>query len=183
VTHVVAIASVSGGRVAQQSAKSLIVVTVLFVLFRVAGKRELSQLNVYDLAMLMALSNAVQNSMTGGLGNLAIGLATSSTVVVSAWVVTRVIGRRPGLERRVMGTPSVLVLDGRILRGHLRREEVTDDELAEACRGRGIEGPSAAKLVALEVDGSISVIPYAAQPADDGRPRRGRRKRRSPPDR
>ncbi len=159
-THVLALASVSGARVAQQCAKSLIVVVVLFALFRVAGKRELSQLNVYDLAMLMALSNAVQNSMTAGLGNLTVGLATSSTVVVSAWIVTRVIARRPQLERRVMGTPSLLVLDGRILKQHLRREQVTDDELAEACRGRGCGGPTDAKMVTLEVDGSISVVPY-----------------------
>jgi uncharacterized membrane protein YcaP (DUF421 family) len=181
VTHVVAIASVSGARVAQQSAKTLIVVVVLFVVFRVAGKRELSQLNVYDLAMLMALSNAVQNSMTGGLGNLPVGLATSSTVIVSAWIVSRVIARRPRLERRVMGTPSLLVHDGRVLKDHLRREQVTDDELAEACRGRGIEGPADAKMVALEVDGSISVIPYGPQ-HDDDQPRRKRRNRKPPTD-
>jgi uncharacterized membrane protein YcaP (DUF421 family) len=182
VTHVAAIASVSGARVAQQSAKTLIVVVVLFVLFRVAGKRELSQLNVYDLAMLMALSNAVQNSMTGGLGNLPVGLATSSTVVVTSWIVSRVLARSPRLERRVMGTPSLLVLDGRVLKDHLRREEVTDDELAEACRGRGIERPSDAKMVALEVDGSISVIPYGPQHDHRDQPRRTRRNRRPPAD-
>jgi uncharacterized membrane protein YcaP (DUF421 family) len=176
---VLAIASVSAGAVAQQCAKSLIVVTVLFVGFRVAGKRELSQLNVYDLAMLMALSNAVQNAMTAGLGNLSVGLATSSTVVMSAWALTRVLARRQQLERRVMGTPSLLVFDGRILTARLRREEVTDEQLAEACRERGIDDPSDAKLVVLEVDGSISVIPATTKPTVAPPPKRTRRRRRS----
>jgi uncharacterized membrane protein YcaP (DUF421 family) len=175
---VFAIASVSAGGVAQQCVKSLVVVVVLFVGFRVAGKRELSQLNVYDLAMLMALSNAVQNAMTAGLGNLWVGLATSSTVVASAWALTRVLARRPRLERRVMGTPSLLVFDGKILTDRMRREEVTDEQLAEACRGRGIENPSDAKLVVLEVDGSISVIAETTTPTRSRPPERRRRRRK-----
>jgi uncharacterized membrane protein YcaP (DUF421 family) len=174
-SSVLAIASVSAGHVAQQCAKSLIIVLVLFVGFRVAGKRELSQLNVYDLAMLIALSNAVQNAMTAGLGNLSVGLATSSTVVVSAWAVTRVLARRPRLERQLLGTPTLLVFNGKILVDRLRREEVTDEQLAEACRERGIDNPSKAKSVVLEVDGSISVIPETSKPADK-RPNKRRRR-------
>lgn len=172
-----AIASVSAGDVAQQSAKALIMVIVLFVGFRIAGKRELSQLNVYDLAMLMALSNAVQNAMTAGLGNLSVGLATSSTVVVAAWAITRVLARRPRLERRVIGTPSLLVFDGKVLTDRLRREEVTAEQLAEACRERGIDDPRDARLVVLEVDGSISVIPETSKPTGSGSRRRRRRRR------
>ena len=79
--HVLALAPVSATRVAEQAAKTAVVVVVLLVGFRLTGKRGLSQFNVYDLAMIIALSNAVQNAMTGGLGNLPIGLATSSTVL------------------------------------------------------------------------------------------------------
>jgi uncharacterized membrane protein YcaP (DUF421 family) len=179
----VAITSVSAGYVAQQCAKSLIVVIVLFVGFRVAGKRELSQLNVYDLAMLMALSNAVQNAMTAGRGNLAVGLATSSTIVVAAWALTRVLARRPRLERRVMGSPCLLVFDGKVLTDRMRREEVTQDQLAEACRSRGLDDPRRAKMVVLEVDGSISVI-QATATGKGSQPRvRKRRGRRSATDR
>jgi uncharacterized membrane protein YcaP (DUF421 family) len=179
VTVVFAIASVSTTQVAQQCVKSLIVVAFLFVGFRVAGKRELSQLNVYDLAMLMALSNAVQNAMTAGLGNLWVGLATSSTVVISAWAFTRILARRPGLERGVMGTPTLLVFNGKILTDRLRREAVTAEQLVEACRERGIEGPGDAKSVVLEVDGSISVIPETDKPTRARAPKRRGRKGKS----
>lgn len=181
-TLIVAIAPITAGRVVEQCVKSLIVVIVLFVGFRVAGKRELSQLNVYDLAMLMALSNAVQNAMTAGLGNLEIGLATSSTVVVAAWAITRLLARSPTLERTVMGSPTLLVYDGRVLVDRLRREQLTDTELNEACRERGIDSPADCKMVVLEVDGSISVVPSSTTPAvsrPDKAHRRRHRRRKS----
>jgi uncharacterized membrane protein YcaP (DUF421 family) len=150
--------------------KTLIVVVVLIAGLRLLGKREMSQLNVYDLALLMAISNAVQNAMTGGRGNLAIGLVTSSTVVATAWALTRVIARRPALESRVVGSPTILVHDGVVLQDRMRRERIDHDELLETLRGHGLENPGQAALVVLEVDGTLSVVPR-----DSGRGRAGRR--------
>ncbi|HEY5165662.1 MAG TPA: hypothetical protein VIJ44_06915, partial [Acidimicrobiia bacterium] len=112
---IVALAPVSAGRVGEQAAKTVILVIVLLIGFRISGKREMSQFTVYDLAMIIALSNAVQNAMTGGLGNFPIGLATSSTIVVTAWGISRLLARRPRLATEVLGTPTLLVNDGRVL--------------------------------------------------------------------
>ena len=152
-------APIAASDVVVQAIKSVIVVSFLLVGFRVLGKREAAQLSVYDLAMLFALSNAVQNAMTAGKGNLAVGVATSSAVVVTAWAVTRFLTRRPRLEARVIGTPTILVHDGQVLSGRMRRERVTDEELAAAIRSYGLEGPLEVALAVLEVDGSISVVP------------------------
>jgi uncharacterized membrane protein YcaP (DUF421 family) len=181
VTLVVALAPVTASRVGEQAAKTLIVVVVLLIGFRLTGKRELAQFNVYDLAMLMALANAVQNAMTGGLGNFPIGLATSSTVVIAAWAISRVLARRSTLEARVLGSPVLLVNDGHVLDDRLRHQHVSRDELDEACRERGLESPTDCHLVVLEVDGSLSVVPQKAarldRPPREGRPRRVRRRR------
>jgi uncharacterized membrane protein YcaP (DUF421 family) len=181
VTLVVALAPVSASRVGEQAAKTLIIVVVLLIGFRITGKRELSQFNVYDLAMIMALSNAVQNAMTGGLGNLPIGLVTSSTVVLAAWAISWVLSRRSRLETRVLGSPVLLVNDGHVIEDRLRREHVSPDELDEACRERGMDSPHDARLVVLEVDGSISVVAHQTtgtqRQAPEGRLRRGRRRR------
>jgi uncharacterized membrane protein YcaP (DUF421 family) len=180
-----AIPPISAHRLEVQAIKTLIVLVLLVVGFRVLGKREAAQLNVYDLAMLMALANAVQNAMTGGLGNLAIGLATSSTLVIAAAVLTRFVVHRPGLEARVVGSPVLLVHDGRVLGSRLRRNLVSPNELAEACRQHGVEGPGGCAMAVLEVDGSISIVPSASTPAGDDVPTGGstrrRRRRRSPP--
>ena len=130
-TLVLALAPVSAGRVGEQAAKTAIIVIVLLVGFRVTGKRGIAQFNIYDLAVLMALSNAGQNAMTGGLGNLPIGLATTSTVVIAAWALSRVLARRPQLEQRVLGTAVPLVNDGRVIDARLRQEHVSREELDE----------------------------------------------------
>ncbi len=182
---VLALAPVSGGHVAEQAAKTAILVLLLFVGFRLTGKRELAQFTVYDLAMIMALSNAVQNAMTGGLGNLPIGLVTSSTVVIVAWLLSRVLARRPGLERRVLGTPTLLVSHGQPLRGPMQRARVSPEQLEEACRERGVESPGDCDLVVLEIDGSMSVVPRdqvdGTEPPDPSRPASGRRRARRRP--
>jgi uncharacterized membrane protein YcaP (DUF421 family) len=143
-----------------QAAKTLVVLTVVATGLRLLGKRETSQLNVYDLAMLMALANSVQNAITGGKGNLAVGLVTSSVLVIVAWGVTRLIVREPGLERAVVGSPTILVHRGTVLSDQLRRQGISLDELRAVARGYGISDLDRVHTCVLEVDGSISVIPY-----------------------
>jgi uncharacterized membrane protein YcaP (DUF421 family) len=174
---------VSAHRVAVQVVKTLIVFALLVVGFRLLGKREIATLNVYDLAMLMALANAVQNAMTGGLGNFPIGVATSSTLIVAAYVLTRLIVRWPALERRVVGQPVLLVNHGQVLPQRLRRNLVTPSDLDEACRQRGVDGPGGCDMAVLEVDGSISIIPRSGEatatpPPPTAKPRRRSRRRR-----
>lgn len=152
-------AAISPSDVGVQVIKTIIIVLFLLVGFRLFGKREMSQLSVYDLAMLFALSNAVQNAMTAGYGNLAVGLACSATVVIVAWALTRVLYRRPRLAARVIGTPTILCRDGQVLVGPQRYCRVTDEELDAAVRAYGLETPKDAALAVLEVDGSISVVP------------------------
>jgi uncharacterized membrane protein YcaP (DUF421 family) len=162
------IPSLSAHRVGAQAIKTLIVFVFLVVGFRVLGKREAATLNIYDLAMLMALANAVQNAMTGGLGNFPVGLAASSTLVVAAWVLTRFIVRRPGVEEHVIGSPVLVVNNGRVIRSRLRRNLVSPAELDQACREHGVDGPGGCAMVVLEVDGSLSVVPKQAPDGDDG---------------
>ncbi|MEA2501267.1 MAG: hypothetical protein QOD01_1378 [Actinomycetota bacterium] len=161
-----------------QAAKTLVVFAVVATGLRLLGKRETSQLNVYDLAMLMALANAVQNAMTGGKGNLAVGLVTSSVLVLVAWGVTKLIVRRPGLERTIIGSPTILVHRGSVLPDRLRRQGVSLEELRAAARGYGISDLARVHTCVLEVDGSISVIPYP----DAGRDHAGQHPRPDKPE-
>jgi len=158
-TAVLALARAGPAVLTVQAAKTFVMVVFLIVAFRLTGKREVSQLTVYDLAMLMALSNAVQNAMTAGRGNLGVGLVSSTVVVVVAWALTRGLTYRPSWDRLVLGTPSLLAYDGRVLAGEMRRERITQSELDEAIREHGIKGIADVFMAVLEVDGSISVLP------------------------
>lgn len=174
----VGLAPVAPHAVVAQVAKTVIILIVLVTGFRLLGKRQAAQLNVYDLALLLALSNAVQNAMTGGRGNLSVGLATSTAILLSAWAVTRLFSRRPSAEARIIGAPTILIRHGRILAPRLRRELVTREALLEAIRQHGVDRPGDVDLAVLEVDGSISVItrPKTADKAVEARRRRRRRR-------
>jgi uncharacterized membrane protein YcaP (DUF421 family) len=63
------------------------------------------------------------------------------------------------VEERWVGTPTTLISDGQLLREHMRREHVTEDEVMAALRQHGLCDPLEARLAVLEVDGTLSVVP------------------------
>jgi len=141
------------------AAKSFVVLLFLLVAFRFMGKREIAQFNIYDLALVMAIANAVQNAMTRGQGELVVGFVTAGTILLGAWLLTRLFWHAPALEGRILGTPTVLVLNGVVLEDRMRHERITEDELATALRQHGLSDPEQAKMAILEIDGSISIVP------------------------
>ena len=146
-----------------QAAKTAVVFVALAAGLRLLGKREAGQLNVYDLAMLIALANAVQNAMTGGKGNLGVGLVDSSVVVLAAWAVTRLVVRFPALEPVAVGSPTILVYNGRVLPDRLRRQRVSREELRAAMRASGYSSFRQVHTAILEVDGSITIVGHTGE--------------------
>lgn len=141
------------------AAKSAVVLILLFLAFRVLGKRQVGQLNIYDLALIMALANAVQNAMTAGKGDLGVGIVSSGTLLLIGYVLVRLFARSKKAERLLIGMPTVIVNRGQILRHRMRRERITQDELLAAIRQHGLQSPNQVKMAVLEVDGSISIVP------------------------
>ena len=141
------------------AAKTAIVMLFLFIAFRLLGKRNVGQMNLYDLAMIMALANAVKNAMTAGKGNLAVGIVSSGTLLAIGWAASRFFIRSPKTESLLLGSPAVLLTDGKILKDRLVAERISKDELMTAMRMHGITDPKKVALAVLEVDGSISIVP------------------------
>ncbi len=141
------------------AAKTAVVLILLFLAFRVLGKRQVGQLNIYDLAMIMALANAVQNAMTAGRGDLWVGITSSATLLTVGWAMTRLFLKSKRAERLLIGMPTVILNKGKVLQHRMRRERVTRDELLAAIRQHGLQSPAQVKMAVLEVDGSISIVP------------------------
>ncbi len=140
-------------------ARSAMVALCVLIGFRLFGKRQLGQMNIYDLAMIMAVANAVQNAMTAGRGELAIGLACVGSLLTVGRILTTVFLHYPKLESQLLGTPTLLIENGRVIRTNIRREGITEQQLLTALREHGLETPAQARLGILEVDGSLSVVP------------------------
>ena len=126
---------------------------------RVFGKRELGQMNIYDLVLIIVLANAVQNAMVGPDTSLLGGLIAAATLLVLNRIFTFVMARSDKLEKFMVGEPMLIVNDGEILKDRCAREGITREQVMAALREHGIERLEDAHMCVLEVDGSISVVP------------------------
>jgi len=127
---------------------------------RLSGKREVGQMTPFDLTLLLLISNAVQNAMTGPDTSLVGGVVAAATLLVLNYLVAEVSGGNRRFRKFVEGQPSLLVHDGKVIAAHMAKEHVSMDELQRALREHGIATCNDVALAVLEVDGSISCLKY-----------------------
>ena len=139
--------------------RPIIVYVALVGLLRLGGRRELAQMNSFDLVILLIISNAVQNAIIGEDNSLLGGLVGGATLILLNLGVNRFLYRHPELDSKLEGEPITLVKDGRILRKNLQHELITESELLAAIRRQGLTGVEACDEVVLETSGMISVVP------------------------
>ena len=133
---------------------------VVLIGVRLSGKREVGQMTPFDLTLLLLISNAVQNAMTGADTSLLGGVVAASTLLIMNYLVAELSGGNRRFRKLVQGQPSLLIHDGEISIPHMAREHVSMDELQRALREHGIASYHDVALAVLEVDGSISCLKY-----------------------
>lgn len=143
--------------------RSFIIYVLIVAALRLLGTRALGKMSSYDFVLIVVLANSVQNALVGGDNTLAGGLASAITLLLLNVAVTRLLDRFPGLEKKLVGEPIVLVTEGRTHADAMHREGVTRDELMAALREHGVAGLDDVRLAVLEVDGTISIVPKNAQ--------------------
>ena len=137
--------------------RSLAVYLFLVVALRLAGKRELAQLNTFDLVVLLLLSNTVQNAIIGNDDSLLGGLLGAAVLMIVNYALVRLGFRHPALARTLDGAPTVLVDNGRTLDANLRRYLISREELAAAVRRQGARELADVQAVVLEANGTLTV--------------------------
>ena len=157
--------------------RTFVVYAALLIGLRLSGKRELGQLTSFDLVVILLVSNAVQNAMVGPDTSLVGGLVAAATLLLVNQLVGRLDLQWPWLHRQLVGQPSLLVNRGRFVDAHLRREDLTRDEVFEALREHGVMNLNQVQMAVLEVDGTISVVPAEAQTSRTRHRVRGRKPR------
>ena len=139
--------------------RTLAVYLVVLVGLRISGKREIGQMTVFDLVVLLLIANAVQNAMVGPDTSLIGGILAAVVLLLVNVMVARLRLRWPRLRRWVEGTPTLLVLHGEVIPQHMRQEGIDEESLLTALREHGVAEMSGVEMAVLEIDGSISVVP------------------------
>jgi uncharacterized membrane protein YcaP (DUF421 family) len=135
----------------------------LIVLLRLFGRRELAQLTVVDLIVVLILGSAVETAMIHGNLTLPAGLTSAATLFVLNKALTVVFLHSKRLRHLVGGGPVLLVHDGKLVTEHLKRVGMTAADVDEALRGRGYDGMRRVRFAVLETDGEVTVVPYEHQ--------------------
>jgi uncharacterized membrane protein YcaP (DUF421 family) len=151
--------------IVEKMLRPIIVYLFLIIGLRLAGKRELAQLNPFDLIVLLTLSNTVQNSIIGDDNSVTGGILGASTLLAVNYFVVRFLYSHERWEHIIEGNCDVLMQDGKILHKNLKRELLTVAELETAAHRQGFSSLAEVDRAVLEVGGSISF--FAATPTPD----------------
>ena len=154
-----------GVPVAEKILRAVVVYFFLVGGLRLAGKRELAQLNPFDLVVLLTLSNTVQNAIIGDDNSLTGGLLGAATLLAVNALVVRFLYRHEQLERLVEGEPDCLIENGTIRFDRLKAELITLPELESAAHKQGFASLDEVDRAVLEPGGTVSF--FARKPSPE----------------
>jgi uncharacterized membrane protein YcaP (DUF421 family) len=145
------------------------VVVYLFLVgfLRLFGKRELAQLNPFDLVVLLSLSNTVQNAMIGDDNSVTGGIIGAFALLAINWLLMWLLFRTPKVNQALEGSATTLVKDGIIDEVALKKETISHEELISILNRNGFNDPAQVDLCVLEPNGSFFV--KARHPSDTER--------------
>jgi uncharacterized membrane protein YcaP (DUF421 family) len=141
----------------EKLARPVIVYLVLVLLLRIFGKRELAQLNPFDLVVLLSLSNTVQNAIIGDDNSVTGGVIGAFALLAINWLVVRVLFRSQRLTNAIEGESTILVLNGQLDLKALQRESLSREELLSAIHKQGFDGFDKVRLCQLDPNGTFYV--------------------------
>lgn len=137
--------------------RPILVYFALIALLRIFGKRELAQLNPFDLVVLLSLSNTVQNAIIGNDNSLSGGLIGAATLLTVNWLLARLIYGSERANHAIAGTDRILILDGMVDHAALKKELMTEEELLGVVRRQGYEDFAEVAKCVLEPNGSFYI--------------------------
>ncbi|MGA2270855.1 MAG: YetF domain-containing protein [Bryobacteraceae bacterium] len=146
-----------GAPLAEKILRPVIVYVFLVAFLRIFGKRELAQLNPFDLVVLLSLSNTVQNAIIGNDNSLTGGLIGAFALMAINYLIVRFLFRHRRLDQVFEGKPTVLIKDGRIVKHALARELLTRTELMTVLHRQGFDGLEEVEQCVLEPGGTFAI--------------------------
>jgi uncharacterized membrane protein YcaP (DUF421 family) len=156
---------VPGVPLLEKAIRTLVVYVAVLLGLKLAGKRELSQLNPFDLVVLLLLSNTVQNAIIGNDNSIIGGLFGAAVLLLTNHFLVRYLFKSGRLDA-VEGSPDVLVSGGKVMRDRLDEEMITVSELEAAARRQGIRSIADVEECRLETGGALTFVPKVPTPED-----------------
>jgi uncharacterized membrane protein YcaP (DUF421 family) len=149
---------VLGLPVLEKILRPIVVYAFLVVSLRLFGKRELVQLNPFDLVVLLTLSNTVQNAIIGDDNSVSGGVVGATSLLAVNYLVVRFLYKHRRLDQIVEGKADVLIENGKVRTEYLKKELITMQQLSAAARKQGFDDLSGVQQCVLEPGGTLTFI-------------------------
>src|SRR6266566_3424053 len=146
-----------GAPVIEKILRPVIVYFFLVISLRVFGKRELAQLNPFDLVVLLSLSNTVQNAIIGNDNSLTGGVIGALALLSVNYMVVRFLFGHRRLDQIFEGQPSVLIEGGHVKKQALAKELLTQPELLTVLHRQGFDSMDDVERCVLEPGGTFFI--------------------------
>jgi uncharacterized membrane protein YcaP (DUF421 family) len=153
--------------VAEKILRPIVVYFFLVIGLRLAGKRELAQLNPFDLVVLLTLSNTVQNAIIGDDNSVTGGIVGAATLLLVNYLVVRFLYRHQKLDQLVEGRATVLIENGKILKNKLAKEVLSLQDLEAAAHKQGFGDLREVDRATLDPSGTISFTAKKPAPEEE----------------
>src|SRR3984893_3277861 len=138
--------------------RPIFVYAFLVISLRLSGKRELVQLNPFDLVVLLTLSNTVQNAIIGEDNSVTGGIVGATSLLAVNYLVVRFLYNHRKLDQLVEGKADVLIDNGKVQTEHLKRELITMQQLSPSARKQGFHDLSEVQQCVLEPGGTLTFL-------------------------
>jgi uncharacterized membrane protein YcaP (DUF421 family) len=142
---------------AEKILRPVVVYLFLVVFLRIFGKRELAQLNPFDLVVLLSLSNTVQNAMIGDDNSVSGGVVGAFSLLAINWALAWVLYRAPKFTGLLSGHPATLIRDGVVDEAELKNQSLTHEDLVSVLNKNGFNDPEDVQTCVLEPNGTFFV--------------------------
>jgi uncharacterized membrane protein YcaP (DUF421 family) len=146
--------------------RPVLVYLCLIGFLRLFGKRELAQLNPFDLVVLLSLSNTVQNAIIGEDNSVTGGIIGAFSLLAINWIAAKLLFRLPRVNEALEGDETVLIRQGKIDREALKRETLTETELLSVLHKQGLNDVAEVEKCVLEPNGTFYVEPAKPSPGE-----------------
>ncbi|MCC6830554.1 MAG: DUF421 domain-containing protein [Thermoleophilia bacterium] len=139
--------------------RAAVIFLVLYAVARLIGRRELGQMEPFDILLLVVLGDLIQQGVTQNDASVTGALLAVATMCLLTVAMSFASYRWRPMRLLLEGTPVVLIADGRMVEPNLRRERITHEELAEWARMQQIADLGDVRWAVLETTGKVSFIP------------------------
>ena len=142
--------------------RGVVIYLFLLIIFRIMGKRHMSETTTFDLVILLIISEVTQEALVGEDYSLTASMILICTLMGSTLVLSLLKEWFPSFDRVAESVPLVVVDNGKPLKKRMKKAQVDEDDVLNAARMvHGLERMEDIKYAVLEKDGNISIIPMA----------------------